>query len=96
MSGLTGAAPAPATPPPETGGRPPARPWWLGVAVIALGLVWLYGALSLPQAATYAVVGPGFFPAVIGAGLVVLGALAPRSPSPAASASSPRRRRTPT
>jgi putative tricarboxylic transport membrane protein len=45
------------------------------VAVIAFGLVWLYGALSLPQAATYAVVGPGFFPAVIGAGLVVLGVL---------------------
>ena len=37
--------------------------------------MWLYGAVSLPQAATYAVVGPGLFPAVIGAGLVVLGAL---------------------
>jgi putative tricarboxylic transport membrane protein len=53
----------------------PPRPWWLGGAVIAIGLVWLYGALSLPQAATYAVVGPGFFPAVIGAALVVLGIL---------------------
>ena len=42
---------------------------------MALGLVWLYGALSLPQAATYAVVGPGFFPALIGAALVVLGVL---------------------
>jgi putative tricarboxylic transport membrane protein len=37
--------------------------------------VWLYGALSLPQAATYAVVGPGLFPAAIGFGLLVLGAL---------------------
>ena len=37
--------------------------------------MWLYGALALPQAATYAVVGPGLFPAVIGSGLVVLGAL---------------------
>jgi putative tricarboxylic transport membrane protein len=37
--------------------------------------VWLYGALALPQAATYAVVGPGLFPAVIGSGLVVLGVL---------------------
>ncbi len=37
--------------------------------------MWLYGALALPQAATYAVVGPGLFPAVIGSGLVVLGVL---------------------
>ena len=74
MSRPTEAAPAPATPP-DGAGRPRSRPWWLGVAVIAWGLVWLYGALSLPQAATYAVVGPGFFPAVIGAGLVLLGIL---------------------
>ena len=45
------------------------------MAVIGFGLVWLYGALALPQAATYAVVGPGLFPAVIGSGLVVLGVL---------------------
>jgi putative tricarboxylic transport membrane protein len=75
VSDPTGAAPAPATPLPETGERPPPRPWGLGVGVIVFGLVWLYGALSLPQAATYAVVGPGVFPAAIGAGLVVLGAL---------------------
>jgi putative tricarboxylic transport membrane protein len=54
---------------------PAARPWGLGVAVIVFGLVWIYGALSIAQAATYAVVGPGLFPALIGAGLVVLGAL---------------------
>jgi putative tricarboxylic transport membrane protein len=60
----------------ETGGAPArSRPWWLGLAVIGWGLVWLHGALSLPQAATYAVVGPGLFPAVIGAGLVLLGIL---------------------
>jgi putative tricarboxylic transport membrane protein len=51
------------------------RPWGLGAAVIVFGLVWLYGALSLAQAATYAVVGPGLFPVLIGAGLVVLGVL---------------------
>jgi putative tricarboxylic transport membrane protein len=45
------------------------------VAVIVWGLVWLHGAWSLPQAATYAIVGPGFFPAVIGAGLLLLGVL---------------------
>jgi putative tricarboxylic transport membrane protein len=42
---------------------------------MAVGAVWLHGGLSLPQAATYAVVGPGVFPAAVGAGLVVLGAL---------------------
>ena len=68
-----GGFPAPASPAPV--GRSASRPWWLGVAVAVWGLVWLYGALSLPQAATYAVVGPGFFPAAIGAGLVVLGLL---------------------
>jgi putative tricarboxylic transport membrane protein len=74
VSGLSGAASAQPTPAAGTGGLKP-RPWGLGVAVIGFGLVWLYGALSLPQAATYAVVGPGLFPAVIGAGLVVLGVL---------------------
>ena len=60
---------------PAGGRQHRARPWWIGVATIAWGLVWLYGALSLPQAATYAVVGPGLFPAVIGGGLVLLGVL---------------------
>ena len=72
MSGLAG-TPAPTSS--AAGGKAAPRPWWLGAAVVVWGLVWLYGALSLPQAATYAVVGPGFFPAAIGAGLVVLGLL---------------------
>jgi putative tricarboxylic transport membrane protein len=42
---------------------------------MAVGALWLHGALSLPQAATYAVVGPGLFPALIGAGLILLGGL---------------------
>jgi putative tricarboxylic transport membrane protein len=49
------------------------RPWWLGLAVIALGCVCLYGASGLPQGARYAAVGPGFFVSVAGGGLVVLG-----------------------
>ena len=57
------------------GGPNRSRPWWLSLAIIVWGLVWLHGALSLPQAATYAVVGPGLFPAAIGGGLVVLGIL---------------------
>jgi putative tricarboxylic transport membrane protein len=72
---VSGPARAAPVSPPGTGGQPPTRPWGIGVAVALFGLVWLYGALSLPQSATYAIVGPGLFPAVIGGGLVVLGAL---------------------
>ena len=54
---------------------PVARPWGLGVAVIVLGLVWISGAFNIGHVATYAVVGPALFPALTGAGLVVLGAL---------------------
>lgn len=54
---------------------PPSRPWWLGVAVIAIGAVWLYEARTLPQMAQYAVVGPGLFVTLVGAGLVLLGVL---------------------
>jgi putative tricarboxylic transport membrane protein len=74
VSGPGRAAPAATAPPPGTSG-PSARPWGLGIGVVAFGLVWLRGALSLPQQATYAVVGPGLFPAAVGAGLVVLGVL---------------------
>jgi putative tricarboxylic transport membrane protein len=42
---------------------------------MAMGGVWLHGALNLPRHVTYAVIGPGVFPALIGGGLVVLGAL---------------------
>lgn len=51
------------------------RPYWLGPAVATLGVVWLYGGLSLPQAATYAVIGPGLFVTVVGLGLLLLGGL---------------------
>ena len=51
------------------------RPYWLGLVVIGLGAVWVHGGLALPQVVTYAVVGPGLFPTVIGCGLVVLGLL---------------------
>ncbi len=52
-----------------------ARPWWLGVVVAAMGGVWLHGALALPQAATYALIGPGLFVTIVGAGLIGLGLL---------------------
>lgn len=59
------------TPPAGT----PARPFWLGLAVLAIGGVWLYGAFSLPRTVRYAMVGPGLFPTLVGAGLVLLGVL---------------------
>ncbi len=74
--GVTGpAAPGRRLPEPDAGPPPAARPWGLGIGVVVLGLVWLHGAWALPQAAAYAVLGPGFFPAAIGVGLVVLGLL---------------------
>ena len=53
----------------------PARPWGLGLGLIAMGGVWLYGAAALPQTAQYAAIGPGLFVTLIGAALVILGAL---------------------
>jgi putative tricarboxylic transport membrane protein len=55
--------------------RPPARPYWIGALVIAMGAVWLWGGLSLPQGARYAAVGPGLMVTVVGAGLMLLGLL---------------------
>jgi putative tricarboxylic transport membrane protein len=51
------------------------RPWWLGIAVIAIGCVCLYGAMGLPQGARYAAVGPGMFVTGAGGGLVILGVI---------------------
>jgi putative tricarboxylic transport membrane protein len=51
------------------------RPWWLGLAVIALGGVWLWQGYTLPQLDGYAGVGPGSFVKIVGAGLIALGLL---------------------
>lgn len=55
------------------GGSAAPRPWWLAIAIMALGGVCLYGAAQLPQGARYAAVGPGLFVTVAGGGLVLLG-----------------------
>ena len=59
-----------------TDGRPaaPARPYWLGLGIMAIGAIWLYGAASLPQTAQHAGIGPGLFVTIIGLALVILGA----------------------
>jgi len=49
------------------------RPWWLGLAVIALGVVWLQQGRALPEMGGYAGVGPGAFVQIVGLALIVLG-----------------------
>ena len=57
------------------GVRAASRPWWLGVAVIAMGCVCIYGTTSLAQGARYAGIGPGLFVTIAGGGLVLLGVM---------------------
>jgi putative tricarboxylic transport membrane protein len=52
-----------------------ARPWWLGVAVFAMGALWLYGAGSIAATTNYIGLGPAAMIQVTGAGLVILGTL---------------------
>lgn len=53
----------------------PARPYWIGLMLVAMGGIWLYGASGLPQGARYAAVGPGLAVTIAGLGLVVLGVI---------------------
>ena len=55
--------------------RPASKPYWIGVLVVSMGTIWLYGASSLPQGARYAAVGPGLFVTITGLGLAILGVL---------------------
>lgn len=49
------------------------RPWWVGLAVILIGAVWLQQGYALPDAAGYGGVGPGAFVMLVGLVLIVLG-----------------------
>ena len=51
------------------------KPWWLGIAVIVLGVVGLYSGSQLPNTAQYAAIGPGLFVNFVGLMLVILGVL---------------------
>jgi len=54
--------------------RPPRR-WWLGLAVMAVGAVWLHGARSISSTTHFIGVGPAAMVMAVGAGLLFLGAL---------------------
>lgn len=49
------------------------RPWWLGLAVIAIGALWLQQGYGLPAGGGYAGVGPGAFVQIVGLALIGLG-----------------------
>ena len=48
-------------------------PWWVGVAVVVMGSVWLYGASTLSQSSSISGIGPGIFVTLIGVALIVCG-----------------------
>src|SRR3546814_10521217 len=51
------------------------RPWWVGVAIMLMGALWIYGSTKLSQFSSIALVGPGVFVTLIGVGLVLSGAV---------------------
>lgn len=55
--------------------RRAARPWWLGVAVFAMGALWLYGAAGIASTTNYIGLGPAAMVQVAGGGLAILGIL---------------------
>jgi len=59
----------------NTGHPSPAKPWWLGVVVVLMGVVCLYSANELANTARYSAIGPGLFVTVAGIGLILLGVL---------------------
>lgn len=49
------------------------RPWWIAAGTAGWGAIVLWKAAELPQFDQYAGIGPGMFPTVVGAVLVLLG-----------------------
>ncbi len=58
---------------PAAAGKP--RPWWLGLAVLTMGGVWLNGARGIASTTNYIGVGPAAMVIVVGTGLAVLGVI---------------------
>ena len=51
------------------------RPWWLGLAILVMGVLWLNGARSIASTTNYVGVGPAAIVLAVGLGLVLLGFL---------------------
>ena len=51
------------------------RPWWIAAGTAGWGAIVLWKAAELPQFDQYAGIGPGMFPTIVGAVLVLLGAM---------------------
>ncbi len=51
------------------------RPWWLGLAILVMGAVWLNGARGIASTTNYVGVGPAAIVLVVGLVLVLLGFL---------------------
>jgi len=49
------------------------RPWWIAAGIAGWGAIVLWKSAELPQYDQYAGIGPGMFPTIVGAVLVVLG-----------------------
>lgn len=53
----------------------PGRPWWIGVAVLAVGGIWLHGASGISSTTKYVGIGPAAMVGAVGAGLALIGVL---------------------
>lgn len=51
------------------------RPWWVGAAILGMGLVWLYGARGISATTTYIGIGPAAMVQACGILLSVCGAV---------------------
>ena len=51
------------------------RPWWLGLAILVMGAVWLNGARGIASTTNYVGVGPAAIVFVVGIVLILLGFL---------------------
>ncbi len=51
------------------------RPWWLGLAILVMGAVWLNGARSIASTTNYVGLGPSAIVIAVGLVLVLLGFL---------------------
>lgn len=51
------------------------RPWWLGLGLAAMGVVWIHGASGIASTTHYIGLGPEAMVYAVGGGLTVLGLL---------------------